>query len=78
MVTSVEEESSFPLPTQNPVQGSFGGDHMLWSLWGRGRTPTGISRGCHMAFVIPSSQLLIIISTTSEMADPRTELILEL
>lgn len=25
MVTSVEEESSFPLPTQNPVQGSFGG-----------------------------------------------------
>lgn len=24
MVTSVEEESSFPLPTQNPVQGSFG------------------------------------------------------
>lgn len=26
MVTSVEEESSFPLPTQNPVQGSFGGE----------------------------------------------------
>ena len=23
-VTSVEEESSFPLPEQNPVQGSFG------------------------------------------------------
>lgn len=69
MVTSVEEESSFPLPTQNPVQGSFGGDHMLWSLWGRGRTPTGISRGCRMAFAIPSSRLLFT-GTTSEMGGP--------
>lgn len=49
MVTSGEEESSFPLRTQNPVQGSFGGDDMLWVMWGRGRTPTGNRRGCHMA-----------------------------
>lgn len=26
MVTSVEEESSFPLPAQNPVPGSFWGE----------------------------------------------------
>lgn len=70
MVTSVEEESSFPLPTQNPVQGSFGGDDMLWGVWGRGRTPTGIHCGCHMAFAIPSSQLLHIPSTISEAGGP--------
>lgn len=70
MVTSGEEESSFPLRTQNPVQGSFGGDDMLWGLWGRGRTPTGIRSGCHMAFVIPSSQLLHIPSTISEAGGP--------
>ena len=77
MMTSVEEESCFPLPTQNPVQGSFGGDHMLWGLCGRGRTPMGISSGCHMGFVMPSSQLLGIASTTSEMGS-QTELVVDL
>lgn len=55
MVTSVEE-SSFPLPTQNPVEGSFGGERVLQGLCGRGRAPTGVSS--HIAFAIPSSQLL--------------------
>jgi hypothetical protein len=59
MMTSVEEESSFPLPTQNLVQGSFGGEHMLQDLCGGGRTPTRISSNCHMAFFFtPISQHL--------------------
>lgn len=73
MVTSVEEESSFPLPTQNPVQGSFRGDHMLWGLWGRDRTPTGISRGCLTAFA-----KRLVIAPLQGRADPPTELVLEL
>lgn len=70
-MTSVEEESSFPLPTQNPAQGAFGGDHMLRGLCGRGRTPTAISRGCHMAFVLPSSQLPSGISAMLGMGWPK-------
>lgn len=73
MVTSVEEESIFPLPPQNPLQGSFEGDHMLWGLWGRGRTPTGISRGCHMAFVIPAADDSRSPAPSRRRADPQTE-----
>lgn len=70
MVTSVEEESSFPLAAWNPVQGSLGGDHMLQGLWGRGRTPTGISRGCYMTLAIPGTEPLPPPSSGSGMGRP--------
>lgn len=77
MVTSVEEESSFPLPTQNPVQGSFGGDHTLWSLRGRGRTPTGISVAAAWLLLSPVAGYSSLVPLRRG-ADPQTEPILEL
>lgn len=71
MVTSVEEESSFPLPAQNPVQGSFLGEITCFRGCGeRDRTPTGISRGGHRTFAIPSSQPLPIPNSVSGMGRP--------
>ena len=70
MVTSVEEESSFPLPEQNRVQGSFG-EMACCRVYGRrAKPPLGISHGCHVALVIISSQLLPVTSTTSDTGRP--------
>lgn len=65
MVTSVEEDSSFPPPHQNPPQGSFGRDHMLRGLCG-GAEPQQESAMSATLCVTPKVQLYCLQYLTED------------
>lgn len=58
MVTSVEEDSSFPLPIRTHYRALLGGDHVLRGLCGEAETPTEVSHGCHTYLLPPKSSCM--------------------
>lgn len=69
-VTSVEEESSFPLPEQNPVRGSFG-EITCCRVYGRWAEPhQEPAAAATWLLLSPTTRLLPIISTMADMGRP--------
>lgn len=66
MVTSVEEDSSFPLPTRTHYGALFGGDHMLQGLCGEAEPQQKSSMAATQVCVTPKVQLYYLQHLTED------------